>query len=114
MKQINMTHSKVIASIMISASFLANAKDDICEKSSIEQARKLLNFHTNGDTRIEIDRDVVLLKPLRNPINKNQLFSVYEVGGVIYKANYRMRIIYYKINNDCLLMGQEVLELSSP
>jgi hypothetical protein len=39
---------------------------------------------------------------------------VLEVWGHIYKADYRMRLIYGQIKGSCALMGQEILEASDP
>ena len=51
--------------------------------------------------------------PLANPANRRQSFAVLEVMGHIHKASYRMRLIYAVSGGQCLLMGQEILELSS-
>lgn len=96
-------------------SSIASANTIQCSSNAIEQARKLLNFHVGGDDRISIDSKVKELPPLRNPANPRQTFQVLEVLGFIYKAQYRMRFIYFNSNNvKCLLMGQEILENSSP
>jgi len=84
-----------------------------CSAAAIEQAQKLLTFHFGPDARIELDKSVKVLAPIRNPANRAQRFDVLEVGGHIYKGNYRMRLIYARVPNDCVLMGQEVLELAS-
>ena len=82
-----------------------------CSAQALLQAKRLLNFHVDGDDRIEISRDVKQLAPITSPVNKNQKFQVLEVMGYIYKADYRMRLIYHHIGNECVLMGQEVLGL---
>ena len=41
-------------------------------------------------------------------------FDVLEVEGSVYKANYRLRLIFAQIPGSCLLMGQEILERSDP
>ena len=84
-----------------------------CAEPATGQARKLLAFHLGSDERIEIDRDVKRLPALRNPANRRQLFDVLEVWGSVYKAQYRMRLIYARLPNECVLMGQEILENSS-
>lgn len=84
-----------------------------CAPAAIEQAPKLLAFHFGPDSRIEIDKSVKVLAPIRNPANSAQRFDVLEVSGHIYKGDYRMRFIYARIPGECLLMGQEVLELAS-
>ncbi|ACK64772.1 conserved hypothetical protein [Rippkaea orientalis PCC 8801] len=94
---------------------IAQAKTIQCSRQAIAQARQLLNFHVGGDDRISIDNNVKELPPLKNPANQQQKFQVLEVWGYIYKAQYRMRFIYYNDPNlSCLLMRQEVLENSSP
>ena len=81
-----------------------------CAPAAREQAHKLLAFHVGGDDRIEIDTSVRTLLPMRNPANRLQRFDVLEVWGRIYKGQYRLRLIYARIPNECVLMGQEVLE----
>jgi hypothetical protein len=83
-----------------------------CDAQAIVQAKKLLSFHSDNDERIEIMPEVKKLHSMANPANKKQTFIVLEVMGYIYKGNYRMRFIYYPLGEDCVLMGQEILELA--
>ena len=83
-----------------------------CVAEAVVQAKKLLVFHFGPDDRIEIDPAAKELAPIRNPADKTQQFKVLEVWGTIYKGSYRMRLIYYPLKGDCVLMGQEVLELA--
>jgi hypothetical protein len=110
---------KILAYTLLLFSLMANAglteaKPPICADVAIEQAKKLLDFHVGGDDRISIDPQVKELAPMRNPANPRQKFQVLEVKGYIYKANYRMRLIYFRSGSSCLLMGQEVLEYAKP
>jgi hypothetical protein len=84
-----------------------------CAPAAREQAQKLLAFHAGADERIEIDKAVRTLLPIRNPANRLQRFDVLEVWGRIYKGQYRLRLIYARIPNECVLMGQEVVEYAS-
>jgi len=84
-----------------------------CATAAMAQAPKLLAFHFGPDSRIEVDKSVKVLAPIRNPANTAQRFDVLEVVGHIYKGDYRMRFIYARTPGECLLMGQEVLELAS-
>src|SRR4026209_744348 len=84
-----------------------------CAPAAREQAQKLLALHVGGDDRIEIDKSVRTLLSMRNPANRLQRFDVLEVWGRIYKGQYRLRLIYARIPNECVLMGQEVLEYAS-
>jgi hypothetical protein len=103
-----------LASIATAQSSSAPApKTHRCAPAAIEQAPKLLAFHFGPDSRIEIDKSVRVLAAIRNPANAAQRFDVLEVMGHIYKGDYRMRFIYARIPGECLLMGQEVLELAS-
>jgi len=81
-----------------------------CAPAARAQAHKLLAYHVDGDDRIEIDTSVRTLLSMRNPANRLQRFDVLEVWGRIYKGQYRLRLIYARIPNECVLMGQEVLE----
>jgi hypothetical protein len=81
-----------------------------CTENIQEQAEKLLTFHFGEDDRIAIDSKVKQLPSLTNPANKNQKFLVYEIWGNIYKGQYRMRFLYYPLQDkSCVLMGQEIL-----
>ncbi len=100
------------ACILLSLAGIVSAKSPDCATPAIEQARKLLNFHADGDDRIEIDKAVKELPSLKNPADAQQRFQVLEVWGYIYKARYRMRLIYAPMGGSCTLMGQEVLEFA--
>ena len=54
-----------------------------------------------------------MLPPVK-ALKGNGRSDVLEVTGHVYKANYRMRLIYAQIKGSCLLMGQEILEASDP
>lgn len=86
--------------------------DSQCAVNAVAQAKKLLSFHSDGDDRIEIMPEVKELPSITNPADKKQKFQVLEVWGYIYKGSYRMRLIYYPLDKDCVLMGQEVLEIA--
>lgn len=81
-----------------------------CSAEAIAQAQKLLAFHFGEDDRISIEDQARELPAIRNPANPKQKFAVLEVWGYIYKGEYRMRFIYYRLKQDCVLMGQEILE----
>lgn len=83
-----------------------------CSIEASIQAKKLLNFHFGLDDRTEIDKHVAVLKPIKNPAGKGKL-DVLEIYGHIYKGTYRMRFIYAQTKNQCLLVGQEILEMTS-
>lgn len=107
MKKISQT---LIACTLLGLAGITSAQSPACAVSAIEQARKLLSFHSDGDDRIEIDKAVKELPSLKNPADAQQRFQVLEVWGYIYKARYRMRLIYAPMGGSCTLMGQEVLE----
>jgi hypothetical protein len=72
-----------------------------------------VQFHTGTDRSIDIENSVRVLAPIRNPANRKQRFDVLEVRGYVYKAQYRVRLIYSRLPGECLLMGQEILEYAS-
>jgi hypothetical protein len=86
--------------------------DPTCSADALMQAKKLLNFHSNGDDRIEIMPKVKEVHSILNPADKKQKFQVLEVWGYIYKGTYRMHLIYYPLGEECVLMGQEILEIA--
>ena len=100
----------VITCVLLGLTGFSYANSPACATPATAQARKLLSFHSDGDDRIEIDKTVKELPSLKNPANEQQRFQVLEVWGYIYKARYRMRLIYAPMGGTCTLMGQEVLE----
>ena len=88
-----------------------------CAAEAAAQAQTLLEFHLpevadSGGASVSFDEPRELA-PIRNPVVPKQKFLVLEVWGYVYKATYRMRLIYYKDkgkDRSCLLMGQEILE----
>lgn len=73
----------------------------------------LLKYHRDNDDRAYVEPHAKALPSIVNPSNKKQRFLVLEVMGYIYKATYRMRVIYYPLGDQCILMGEEVLQLAS-
>ena len=85
-----------------------------CAADALIQAQKLLEFHTDGDDRAKVSGPAKPLPSIVNPANKQQRFEVLEVWGYVYKGQYRMRLEYWRDgSNDCVLMGQEILEHAS-
>ena len=93
----------------------AHAQAHSCSADAVEKATQLLRFHggvAGGDPAV-VEKDVKVLPPIK-ALKGNGRFDVLEVWGHIYKANYRMRLIYAQIKGSCVLMGQEILEASDP
>lgn len=99
--------------LLLAAASASLAAEPPCAADAAKQARKLLDWHNGYDGPVSLEPRAKPLAPLANPANKAQKFSVLEVVGHIQKANYRMRLIYAANGGQCLLMGQEILELSS-
>jgi hypothetical protein len=83
-----------------------------CAPVATAQAKNLLAFHFGPDERMTIDKDVKILKPLKSPAGKGE-FDVLDAFGYIYKGTYRMRFIYGRIPGECVLVGQEILEITN-
>jgi len=111
----------LVAVTFTSPAYAGKAKRQIssaphaCAQDAIKRADKLLRFHFELESpeNFGIDDKAEALPPIKNPSGKGK-FDVLEVTGGIYKATYRMRFIYAQIKEECVLMGQEVLELSNP
>jgi len=89
----------------------------LCSQKAVEQSRKLLAFH--ADIEFRPDDPVIAVTPtpkqlpsVANPVKKSQKFEVWEVMGSVYKAEYRLRLLYFPMGKECVLMGQEILELA--
>jgi hypothetical protein len=72
-----------------------------------------LHFADGGDVKATISDVVKSLPPIRALAGKGRL-DVLEVRGYIYKTEYRMRFLYAQIPDQCVLMGQEIVEVSDP
>jgi len=83
-----------------------------CAAEAVVQAKKLLEFHFGPDERLAVDDTVKVLPPLKNPAGKGK-FDVLEVMGYVYKGTYRMHFIYGQIPGECVLVGQEILEITN-
>ena len=88
-----------------------------CAADARVHAARLLALHRGPDDRIAIDSAVRVLAPVRSPVGGTppQMLDVLEVQGFIYRARYRMRFLYAPLGatrGECLLMGQEILELA--
>lgn len=93
-----------------------------CAADAATRAENLLKFHvTDGGKMPEMAADaapvdigevtsVGSLKPLRG----RGRYEVLEVVGHVIKAEYRIHLIYAEMQDQCLLMGQEILEIDSP
>jgi hypothetical protein len=94
-----------------SAAAAIRPSSDLCAAQAIEQAKKLLAFHSGNDDRAEVSGRATPLPSIANPANPKQRFDVLEVLGYIYKGEYRMRFEYFRLRDGgCVLMGQEILE----
>ncbi len=110
----------------------AFAKTHPCASDAEARAGKLLKLHFESDglalapeagpptddqsgdmMNWSLGDDVKALPALKAPVGKGK-FDVLEIAGYIYKAEYRMRFIYAQIPDTCILMGQEIIELSDP
>ena len=107
-----MKNTLVVIFILMS-SFAYADSDHRCSVAATQQAHRLLTFHAGADDRIAVDETVKLLAPISNRANKSQSFDVLEVWGFIYKAKYRMHLLYAQMPGNCLLMGQEILEYAN-
>lgn len=85
-----------------------------CAAEARKQAEKLLALHMDGaDMNVSIGDKVSVKAPVKALKGKGR-FDVLEVTGYVYKAQYRIRMIYAQIPDSCVLMGQEILEIANP
>ena len=93
----------------------AQAAPHACASDAIAKAEQLLRLHGEAQTDqpVAVEEGVKILPPVK-ALKGNGRFDVLEVWGHIYKADYRIRLIYAQIKGSCALMGQEILEASDP
>ena len=100
---------------VVTAAAAAQTEPHACAADAIAKADQLLRFHgeVQSGQPAAVDQNVKVLPPVK-ALKGNGRFDVLEVWGHIYKADYRMRLIYAQIKGSCALMGQEILEASEP
>jgi hypothetical protein len=105
----------IAAVSLVIAAATAQAQTHACAADAIAKAALLLRFHGSVEAGqpVDVEQNVKVLPPIK-ALKGNGRFDVLEVTGHIYKATYRMRMIYAQIKGSCLLMGQEILEASDP
>jgi len=105
----------IIACVLLSAPCLAQAQSHPCAADAIAKADQFLRFHgeVQAGKPAAVEQHVKVRPPLK-ALKGNGRFDVLEVWGHIYKADYRIRLIYAQIKGSCALMGQEILEASDP
>lgn len=89
-----------------------------CAPDAVKRAAPLLALHFEDDStaenpHISIGDEVKVLPPIK-ALKGTGKFDVLEVWGYIYKGEYRMRFLYAQIDDECVLMGQEILESADP
>jgi hypothetical protein len=104
----------VLILLLVATPASAGAPMHPCADEAAEQALKLLRFHSDGDERAEVSRERAMYVGTVKALRGKGRFDVIEVPGGVYKADYRLRLIYARIGTQCVLMGQEVLEESDP
>ena len=78
-----------------------------CADDAAARAESLIKFHvTDGGQTPEMADDVA-------PVDAGR-YDVLEVTGYVIKAEYRVHLIYADMQGQCLLMGQEIIEVDSP
>jgi len=103
------------ALLLFATAAAAQPQNHSCSGDALGKAALLLRFHGSPEPGqpVDVEQNVKVLPPIK-ALNGNGRFDVLEVVGHIYKASYRMRLIYAQIKGSCLLMGQEILEASDP
>jgi hypothetical protein len=101
--------------LLIGSVARALAQPHACAADATAKADQLLRFHgeVQAGQPAAVDQTVKVLPPVK-ALKGNGRFDVLEVWGHIYKADYRIRLIYAQIKGSCTLMGQEILEASDP
>jgi hypothetical protein len=102
----------LLLTLAVSSTAAATPAPHACAADARAQAQALLVFHTGTDKPVLIDDEVRVLPSIANPAAPRQRFDVLETRGHLYKATYRIRLLYAQLPGPCVLMGQEILEHS--
>lgn len=86
-----------------------------CAEEAKEKAAALLKLHMDGTDMDGTIADTVTLRAPVKALAGNGKFDVLELTGYVYKAEYRIRMIYAVFDDQsCALMGQEIFEVADP
>lgn len=85
-----------------------------CAGQARSQAQRLLAFHHGEDDRIAIDDRIEVLAAHPDPVGEADDLVALQLRGHIYRANYRLRMIFRTMGENCVLIGQEVFEDAHP
>jgi hypothetical protein len=121
--------------ILISATLFgivsAQAAPHACSADAVSRAGKLLKTHWESDGSLLADNPgepdpnagdrmawstdesaskVATIKALEG----KGKFDVLELKAYVYKATYRLQFYYAQIPDNCVLMGQEIIEIADP
>jgi len=110
----------IVAPIIFAAFFFSSAsasarQNHPCSADVLVRAPSLLKHHLpdlGSDTGhgFSIKKQISQLAPIKNPADAEQSLDVLEAWAFVYKAKYRLRFYYAKFPEECVLIGQEVLE----
>ena len=82
-----------------------------CAADAMDRAYKLLKLHSNNDDRAEIDKRLGAKFSRTIPALAGKAkYDVLFVQGYIYKGVYDIHLTYAQMPNECVLMGEEILE----
>lgn len=81
-----------------------------CADAARATALQLLRLHSDNDDRAAVQRDIRKVAGVRAPKGKGRL-DVLEVRGFVYKAEYRIRVLY--LPQGCARVGFELVEVGA-
>ncbi|MGE3261023.1 MAG: hypothetical protein AB7K68_04510 [Bacteriovoracia bacterium] len=84
-----------------------------CAEDAKVVAMEALKLHTQADERATLDDKVTTMTPIRALKGKGKL-DVLEVWGSVYRADYRIRVLYAQIKDSCASLGFEIIEAADP
>lgn len=102
------------AALLAFAATPASAQAHRCANDAKAKALKLLKFASDGDDRASVDGASVKSIGTIKTLSGDKRYDVLQVDGAIYKATYRMRLIYMQLPGDCALIGQEIIQYGDP
>ena len=115
-------HPLIIILCLGASSAFAEKAKHVCASQVRKHAVKLFALHYELDEATaerSIDDEVIERSPVKAPDGKRK-YAVLETTAFIGKMGlYRMRFLFAVLGNsgkprkDCILMGQEILDLSS-
>ena len=115
----------LLAAILLTATAVAAPKPHHCEADARARAESMLKWYWDSpDAKLQakpgepdgsadmawsLDDETKILPPVKAP-GTGEKYDVLEIYAYVYKATYRIHLLYLQMPDDCALGGAEIVE----